>query len=111
MTSVVTTDSRFELLEGETLLEGLERTNHEVEFQCRAGYCGSCRTHLVSGKVRYLTDPLAYIARDEILPCCCVPQGPVQLEARLAHTPEQPVLGEEFNIQSSLDFGPNEPSE
>ncbi len=105
MTSVVTTDSRFELLEGETLLEGLERTCHEVEYQCRAGYCGSCRTHLVNGSVRYLSEPLAYIAKDEILPCCCVPDGPVQIEARLLH--EQPLLGEEFNIQTSLDFGPD----
>lgn len=107
MTSVVTTDSRFQLLEGETLLEGLERTNHEVEFQCRAGYCGSCRTHLVSGKVRYLTEPLAYIAKDEILPCCCVPDGPLQVEARLMNAQEQPLLDEAFNIQRSLDFGPD----
>ncbi|AFK62948.1 ferredoxin [Advenella kashmirensis WT001] len=108
MTSVVTTDSRFELLEGETLLEGLERTNHEVEFQCRAGYCGSCRTHLLAGRVRYLTEPLAYIAKDEILPCCCVPVGPLQIEASLLHMPEQPSLSEEFNIQTSLDFGADE---
>lgn len=107
MTSVVTTNSRFELLEGETLLEGLERTNHEVEFQCRAGYCGSCRTHLVSGTVRYLAEPLAYIAKDEILPCCCVPTGPLQIEAMRLPTVEQPSLGEEFNIQRSLDFGPD----
>ncbi len=108
MTSVVTTNSRFELLEGETLLEGLERTNHEVEFQCRAGYCGSCRTHLVSGTVRYLTEPLAYIAKDEILPCCCVPTGALQIEATQLPIVEQPSLGEEFNIQRSLDFGPDE---
>ncbi len=110
MTSVVTTDSRFELLEGETLLEGLERTNHEVEYQCRAGYCGSCRTHLVSGSVRYLTEPLAFIAKDEILPCCCVPTGALQIEARLLPSTDQPSLGEEFNIQRSLDFGPEQKS-
>ena len=108
MTVVITTDSRFELLEGETLLEGLERNDHEVEFQCRAGYCGSCRKRLVSGKVRYLTEPLAYIARDEILPCCCVPDGPIQLEAHRIYEPEQQVLGEEFSVQTSLDFGPDE---
>jgi ferredoxin len=32
-----------------------------VEYQCRAGYCGSCRTRLVSGQVDWLTEPLAFI--------------------------------------------------
>ena len=63
---------------------------------------------MLAGRVRYLTEPLAYIAKDEILPCCCVPEGALQIEARLLHIPEQPLLGEEFNIQTSLDFGADE---
>lgn len=69
---VLTRDILFELKDGETLLEGLERTGHYVEYQCRSGYCGSCRIKLKVGSVRYLTHPLAFLKRDEILPCCCV---------------------------------------
>ncbi|NLY63466.1 MAG: 2Fe-2S ferredoxin-like protein [Alcaligenaceae bacterium] len=105
MTLVVTLDTSFDLLEGESLLEGLERTGHEVEYQCRSGYCGSCRTRLLAGEVRYLTEPLAYVSRNEVLPCCCVPVNTVQLEVMQTHEPEQPVLGEEFEPQTSLDFG------
>ena len=31
------------------LLAALESHNINVEYQCREGYCGSCRTRLVSG--------------------------------------------------------------
>ncbi|MGN6837748.1 2Fe-2S iron-sulfur cluster-binding protein, partial [Neisseria sp. P0022.S010] len=43
MALISTHDKTFQLQQGETLLEGLERTGHEVEYQCRSGYCGSCR--------------------------------------------------------------------
>lgn len=79
--SLVITHSRSFVLQGnETLLEGLERTGHCVEYQCRSGYCGSCRTRIHSGEVRYLTEPLAYITQGEILPCCCVPVSQVSLD-------------------------------
>ena len=32
-----------------SLLAALESHNIDVEYQCREGYCGSCRTRLVSG--------------------------------------------------------------
>ena len=53
MTTVSTSDATFRLQEGETLLEGLERTGHDVEYQCRSGYCGTCRLKLEAGKVSY----------------------------------------------------------
>ncbi|XOV78203.1 MAG: class I ribonucleotide reductase maintenance protein YfaE [Aestuariibacter sp.] len=62
-----------------TILESLEAENVEVHFHCREGFCGACRTKLVSGEVEYTTDPLAYIDDDEILPCCCVPLTDVSL--------------------------------
>ncbi|RRD91747.1 class I ribonucleotide reductase maintenance protein YfaE [Conchiformibius steedae] len=71
MARVRTTDTEFVLREGETLLEGLERTGHAVEYQCRSGYCGSCRLRLVSGEVVYSEMPMAFVAVDEVLPCCC----------------------------------------
>lgn len=55
----------------QTLLESLEANNIDVHSHCREGFCGTCRTQLVSGEVEYTIDPLAYIDDDEILPCCC----------------------------------------
>ena len=66
---VITEDLIFHLEESETLLEGLERTGHKVEYQCRSGYCGACRVILRSGSVDYINTPLAYLRQDEILPC------------------------------------------
>lgn len=76
MSIVITQDTSFILHEGETLLEGLERSGHHIEYQCRAGFCGSCRTPILDGQVRYLCAPLAYINQGEVLPCCCVPTTP-----------------------------------
>ncbi len=71
MPHITTRDTVFELQPGETLLEGLERTGHDVEYQCRSGYCGACRLKLLSGEVGYAEQPLAFVAPGEILPCCC----------------------------------------
>ncbi|MDR6248923.1 ferredoxin [Klebsiella variicola] len=49
-------------------------------YQCREGYCGSCRTRLVSGQVDWLTEPLAFIQPGEILPCCCRAKGDIEIE-------------------------------
>ncbi|EGZ45383.1 class I ribonucleotide reductase maintenance protein YfaE [Neisseria wadsworthii] len=80
MPLITTNDKAFELQEHETLLEGLERTGHEVEYQCRSGYCGSCRVKILSGKVSYPDFPLAFIAPGEILPCCCRVDEPIRLD-------------------------------
>ncbi|MGO1247582.1 MAG: class I ribonucleotide reductase maintenance protein YfaE [Oceanisphaera sp.] len=80
MSKVCTQAVSFELKAGETLLDGLERTGHDVEYQCRGGYCGSCRTTLTSGEVRYFTPPLAFVGQGEVLPCCCYPKGEVELD-------------------------------
>ncbi|SDS74025.1 ferredoxin [Halopseudomonas litoralis] len=80
---VFTRDTFFELDEHETLLEGLERTGHHVEYQCRSGYCGACRVKLKSGSVIYPKPPLAFLKRDEILPCCCRVQEPIVINVPL----------------------------
>ena len=77
---IYTRDTFFELGEGETLLEGLERTGHYVEYQCRSGYCGACRIKLKVGSVVYPSAPLAFLKRDEILPCCCRPAEPIVID-------------------------------
>lgn len=63
-----------------SLLVALESHRVTVEYQCREGYCGSCRCRLVSGQVEWLTEPLAFIQPDEILPCCCRAKGDIEIE-------------------------------
>lgn len=63
-----------------TLLESLEAESIEVHYHCREGFCGACRTKLLSGQVKYLTDPLAFIDDDEILPCCCQAVGDIKIK-------------------------------
>ena len=77
MTWVITSKQRFYLHDDETLLDGLLRTGHDVNYQCREGYCGSCRVQRVSSshEVEYTRIPLAMIDDDEILPCCCRVKG------------------------------------
>lgn len=95
MTRVNTFDDSFELLEEETILEGLERHGYQIEYQCRAGYCGSCKTKLLMGKVSYKEEPLAFIDQNEILPCCCRPSGNVTLDIDSTNRAKNPCSHEE----------------
>lgn len=65
---------------GETILETLERGNLEPQFNCREGYCGVCRTTLLTGSVEYILDPLAFIDDDEILTCCTIPTSSIDIK-------------------------------
>lgn len=80
---VITEDLIFQLDPSETLLEGLERTGHQVEYQCRSGYCGACRVTLRAGSVNYNNTPLAYVRQDEILPCCSHAAEPLVVKVHL----------------------------
>lgn len=103
MISIRSQHSRFSLLPQETLLEGLERTGHEVEYQCRSGYCGACRVRMLAGEVDYLELPLAFIAADEILPCCCVPKSDLWLDCELRLDVQTAQMQEDmFPAQQSL---------
>ncbi|MGG4773560.1 2Fe-2S ferredoxin-like protein [Alcaligenaceae bacterium 429] len=89
MTTVTTSSTVIRVLDGESLLEALERTGHEVEFQCRSGYCGMCRVPLIDGEVDYPDPPLAFIGPSEILPCCCRVTQAITIECRITRVPEQ----------------------
>lgn len=80
MSLVTTTNASFTITPEQNLLEALERTGHEIEYQCRQGYCGSCRVKVLSGKVSYKDFPLAFVAPSEILPCCCTVTENITLE-------------------------------
>jgi ferredoxin len=62
------------------LLTILEFYKVPVEFQCREGFCGVCRLKLLKGNVIYVQEPLAFIQKNEILPCCCLPVGDIEIE-------------------------------
>lgn len=83
MPLIITNDKTFELQNNETLLEGLERTGHEIEYQCRSGYCGACRVKLKSGSVSYTQMPMAFLMPDDILPCCCQVQETIVIDCVL----------------------------
>ncbi|SFN31352.1 ferredoxin [Izhakiella capsodis] len=63
-----------------SLLAALESHKVCVEYQCREGYCGSCRTRLLKGEVCYASKPLAFLQPDEILPCCCQAKGDIEID-------------------------------
>ena len=83
MTRVTLSLSGTEVLcqeEHPSLLAALEANQVTVEYQCREGYCGSCRCRLVTGQVDWLTEPLAFINEGEILPCCWRAKGDIGIE-------------------------------
>ncbi|RUO36572.1 class I ribonucleotide reductase maintenance protein YfaE [Aliidiomarina sanyensis] len=63
-----------------SLLETMEATGLETRYHCRNGFCGACRTKLISGTVEYLADPLAYVRPGDILPCVCRATSDLELE-------------------------------
>ncbi|GGO72898.1 ferredoxin [Bowmanella pacifica] len=73
-------DTQLACHQDKTLLENLEAHKVEVHFHCREGFCGACRTKLLDGQVEYITDPLAYIDDDEILPCCCKAKSDLKIK-------------------------------
>ncbi|WMY96002.1 MAG: class I ribonucleotide reductase maintenance protein YfaE [Arsenophonus sp.] len=56
-----------------SILDTFEKNNIYINFQCRQGFCGICRTYLKKGKIKYQNLPVAFINHDEILPCICQP--------------------------------------
>jgi len=68
----------------ENLLELAEENGIEIESACREGYCGTCKTKLVSGEVDMeLTDGLEDVDFKEnmILPCVATPKSDIIVEA------------------------------
>ncbi|ASP40557.1 hypothetical protein CHH28_18620 [Bacterioplanes sanyensis] len=63
-----------------SLLESMEAQDIDVHYQCRDGYCGSCRVQLLEGNVHYSKEPLAFIDDGEILPCCCIPTSALKIK-------------------------------
>ncbi|EDQ02194.1 class I ribonucleotide reductase maintenance protein YfaE [Shewanella benthica] len=62
-----------------SLLIALEHKQVQVFSECRNGYCGACKTQIISGSVTYHTQPLFALKADECLPCCCTPASDLDL--------------------------------
>ncbi|VEW11392.1 2Fe-2S ferredoxin YfaE [Moraxella caviae] len=83
---VFTDEMRFYLHDNETLLDGMIRTHHQdVRFECRQGYCGSCRMRVVAktDDLQYTKAPIAMLEADEILVCCCKTAGSLSVTYQL----------------------------
>ncbi|WP_035386895.1 2Fe-2S iron-sulfur cluster-binding protein [Ferrimonas senticii] len=64
--------------EGVPLLKLLKENG--LYSECQQGFCGACRTKVISGTVRYLAEPMARLQHNEILPCCCTPTSKLTVE-------------------------------
>ncbi|MBN3859116.1 MAG: class I ribonucleotide reductase maintenance protein YfaE [Neisseriaceae bacterium] len=77
---ITTKSGTIEIAEDESLLDALEKNGYVIEYQCRSGYCGSCRLKLKKGRVEYDSPPLAFLFPEEILPCCCTVKEDLYIE-------------------------------
>jgi ferredoxin len=84
---VLPLDVAFEVDAKKTVLAAALEQNIPYPHYCRVGSCGTCKTKLVSGQVRELTDKTytlsaAEIAEGMILACQSVPKTDLVLETR-----------------------------
>lgn len=63
-----------------SLLQALETKKVNIFAECRNGFCGACKTKIISGTVCYSNEPLAELDIDECLPCCCIPTSDLDLD-------------------------------
>ena len=64
-----------------SLLDSIEAQSFDIDYSCRAGFCGSCKAELLSGQVDYVqsASPLTPLEETEILTCCCRPVSDIEL--------------------------------
>lgn len=84
--TIETHDGSLTVQNDENLLDALLAGGYEVEYQCRSGYCGSCRVTKITGDVTYDETPLAHLNGDEILPCCCRAKSHLKLQVEKRQT-------------------------
>jgi len=67
--------------EAEDLWSFAQANEVKIDSGCLEGRCGTCETAVLSGNVKYQTDPAYPFEEGSCLPCCAVPDGPVELDA------------------------------
>lgn len=63
------------------LLDFAEDNGVDIEFGCRAGNCGTCKTAIKSGDIGYLHDPGDPPEAGSCLTCIAVPKSDITLDA------------------------------
>ena len=90
--TIAASDRRFEVDEGETVLDAAIRQDVGLPFGCRNGFCGACLATLVEGEVDYPDgepDKLLDAAEDACLPCQAVPRSDLVLAVELIDDPKK----------------------
>ena len=64
----------------DSLLEFAESRGIDLDFQCRAGECGTCETRLLSGEVEYRQPPQVVLGKGYCLMCISIPKSDITLE-------------------------------
>lgn len=84
MAWVFVKQTKFYLHDHETLLEGLIRQGLTPNFQCREGYCGTCKLNhqplASNSQIHYGNEPIFMLSDGEILPCCAKITGILKLD-------------------------------
>lgn len=63
-----------------TVLEIADSMGIPLPRECRNGFCGACRTKLISGAVEQSKSAIAYHDEDEFLACCSKPVTPIKIQ-------------------------------
>ncbi len=63
------------------LLAHAKENSINIPASCRKGDCGTCAIKLLRGTVKYVREPEAEIADGEILPCICLPDSDIAVQA------------------------------
>jgi ferredoxin len=64
-----------------SLLDSIESQQLDIDYNCRAGFCGSCKCELLNGEVEFIQspNPVIPLKEKEILTCCCRPKSDLDL--------------------------------
>ena len=64
-----------------SLLDLANEEGINIPFGCCTGGCGTCKTAVISGRVKYETTPKIHVESGSCLPCVCLPDGDLVLDA------------------------------
>jgi len=85
--SLVPSGRKFDVDDGETILQAALRSGIVLPYGCKDGACGSCKCKLLSGSVTHGAHQAKALSADEeaagyVLTCCGVAHSDVVLESR-----------------------------
>ena len=63
----------------DNLLRVLEKNGFEIEYACQEAHCGTCRIIMNEGEFEYSFEPVAYIGKNEVLPCSAIIKSDLKL--------------------------------